>query len=252
MTPSKDLALAEQPVLQLVADLEEAGAMDAVSLTLDTKEPLPFDTWYALGRFLGRVDRSARWWIGDWLNFGEAAYGQEAAQAVEATTAERWDEAERVTGLAHDTLLNICRICSLVPRSRRRPELSFSLHEPVAALEPDEQTRWLDAATENRLSVSELRAAIKDAHPAEPREQPQWSSDAPPSYDPLPSTAVVEAAERAEAALSRPLPEGHPLWRSQAEEFARDVISLARTVDPAPDGLVEKVTCPNCGAEFEG
>lgn len=192
---SKDLALAEQPVLQLVADLEEAGAMDAVSLTLDTKEPMPFDKWMAFGRFLGNVNRSARWWIGDWLIFGEQAFGQEAAQAVEATTAERYDEAERVTGLAHDTLLNIVRVCSGIPRSRRRPELSFSTHEPVVTLEPEEQTHWLQRAIEEGWTRSELREEIRIARGGEPAGEPDPGGDSGGSSG-LTHAERVEAAAR--------------------------------------------------------
>jgi hypothetical protein len=200
---SKDLALAEKPVLQLVADLEEAGAMDAVSLTLDTKEPMPFDKWMAFGRFLGNVNRSARWWIGDWLIFGEDAFGQVAAQAVEATTAERYDEAERVTGLAHDTLLNIVRVCAGIPKGRRRPELSFSTHEPVVALEPDEQTHWLQRAIDEGWTRSELREEIRIAAGGTPRDPDGVTPDGS-------SGSGLTLAERVEAAARLVYHQGQP------------------------------------------
>lgn len=160
---SKTLALADPSALQHIAQLAEIDAVDAVSLTLDTKEPMTFDRWQDLGRFLGSVKRSSDWWIGDWLVFGEASFGEEFAQAIEATTSERWDEVERVTGLARDTLLNYVRICVNVPKSRRRKELSFSMHEPVAALTADEQKEWLQLAIDNGWKRGELRDAISEA-----------------------------------------------------------------------------------------
>lgn len=152
----------EQGAIQLLLDLEATGKADEVSLVLTDPE-LPYDTWEALGRFLGSVDRRARWYIGDWLNFGEAVYGEEAAQAVEATTAERYQEAERVTGLDHGTLMNIRSVCSKIARSRRRKELGFWIHVEVAPLEPDEQVHWLQQAIDNGWTKSELRQAIRDA-----------------------------------------------------------------------------------------
>lgn len=171
---TKDVAVrtdADKGAIQLLLDLEATGKADEISLVLTDPE-LPYDTWEALGRFLGSVDRRARWYIGDWLNFGEAIYGEESAQAVEATTAERYKEAERVTGLDHGTLMNIRSVCSRIARSRRRAELGFWIHTEVAALEPDDQSFWLSQAIENGWTKAELRQAIKDSkNPQEDEEE---------------------------------------------------------------------------------
>ena len=159
------------------AELEVAGAADEVSLTL-TDPSLPYDRWEALGRFLGSLGRRCSWYVGDWLIFGEALYGESAAQGVEATTRERYSEAERVTGLDHGTLMNVRSVCSRVPRERRRPELPFSHHAEVASLEPDDQVFWLNRAVEDGLSRRALRDEIRGvtgepsgADPVEPKEK---------------------------------------------------------------------------------
>lgn len=165
------LALAaDKGVLELVLELEKGGAIDTISLTLTDPE-MTYDRWEALGKLLGRVDRASRWWIGDWLNFGEALYGEKSAQAIETTQADRYKETERVTGLDHGTLLNISSICRKVARSRRRPELGFWIHGEVSALEPQEQIHWLQRAVDESLTKSELRAAIKGD--VEPEEDPE-------------------------------------------------------------------------------
>jgi hypothetical protein len=45
--------------------------------------------------------------------------------------------------------------------SRRRDNLTWSHHAVVAALDPDEQDRWLDMAAAERLSVADLRIELR-------------------------------------------------------------------------------------------
>lgn len=147
--------------IQLLLDLEVAGKADDVSLTL-TDPDMPYDTWEALGRFLGKIDKRTRWYIGDWLNFGDALYGEEAAQAIESGPKDRYSEIERVTGLDHQTILNIQSLCRRVKRAQRREQLGFWMHAPVAPLEPEEQELWLQRAIDSGWTRSELAQAIKD------------------------------------------------------------------------------------------
>lgn len=91
--------------------------------------------WLAQGQKLGHMGRSAGWWIGDWLRYGNAAYG------------ERYVRAARATGYDVQTLMNMVYVASRFPASRRRENLSWSHHEALAALEPEEQDMWLDQAS---------------------------------------------------------------------------------------------------------
>jgi hypothetical protein len=88
----------EIEVFSYLKDLNEAGAVTATSLDL-SNPGMAYTRWESLGRFLGQLGRSSNWWIGDWLIFGESVFGQEAYQAVDATTLDRYSIAERVTGL---------------------------------------------------------------------------------------------------------------------------------------------------------
>jgi hypothetical protein len=67
-----------------------------------------------------------------------------------------------VTGRQKVTLLDYARVARRVPRSRRRTALSFTHHQLVAAMEPDEQEEWLDRAEANRWSVEEFRGALRE------------------------------------------------------------------------------------------
>lgn len=70
-------------------------------------------------------------------------------------------QAARVTGYDPKSLRNYAWVASRVQLSLRRDNLSYSHHELVAALEPDQQERWLRFASENRLSVEDLRMALR-------------------------------------------------------------------------------------------
>lgn len=128
--------------------LASAGLITPTSLDL-TDPDLPFESYEMLGAYLGRMNRSCSWWIGDWLVFGEGVYGEKFAQAVHAT------------GLAEQTLLNRSSVCRNVARSMRRVSLPFSVHAEVASLPAKDQKKWLDKAEKFNWTRAELRAAMK-------------------------------------------------------------------------------------------
>ena len=101
------------------------------------------------GRRLGMAGRNVGWWIGDWLRYGNAAYG------------ERYARAANVTGYDAQTLMNMVYVATQVDISRRHEALSWSHHAEVAALPDDEQQRWLTRAEAARLSVRDLREEIR-------------------------------------------------------------------------------------------
>jgi hypothetical protein len=112
-------------------------------------EKISFAQWVGQGRKLGLVGRSVGWWIGDWVHYGNVAYG------------ERYVRAARITGLDVQTLMNMVYVASRFAPARRRERLSWSHHAEVAALESDDQERWLDRAEADRLSVRCLREEIR-------------------------------------------------------------------------------------------
>ena len=130
---------------------------------------LALEEWLESGRRLGLLGRNVAWWIGDWLRYGNHAYG------------ERYIRAARVTGYDAQTLMNMVYVASHFPPTRRRGSLSWSHHAELAALEPDEQDTWLNRAETERLSVrclrQELRAQLRGAD-AERQERLIESLDA--------------------------------------------------------------------------
>ena len=72
--------------------------------------------------------------IGDWLVYGEHTYGEMYAQALDAT------------GFSYGTLANQVYVAQRFDFSRRRENLSFSHHQEVAALPPEEADELLDRA----------------------------------------------------------------------------------------------------------
>src|SRR4051812_42880679 len=107
------------------------SAASKVGLTLP--KTLDEKRWSEIGRFLSTVEGSVQWWIGDWWRFGEQRYGDRKAWAEEH-------------GMNFQTCRNAAWVAAAVETSRRRDVLAFGHHEAVAALPPDEQTKWLDFA----------------------------------------------------------------------------------------------------------
>lgn len=162
----------------VVLDAEHVSGVRLTTTSLEITDPqLGIDAWLRIGRMLGHIHRTMNWWIGDWINKGEALFGELAAQGIEGATSDRYNEAERITGLDQHTLQNLAIIAAGVPRSNRVAELSWSVHREVSKLDVADQKKWLKLAHENAWRTSDLVEAMREAglrKPARP-EQPQWS-----------------------------------------------------------------------------
>lgn len=107
--------------------------------------------WLAAGRRLGAIGRCSQWWIGDWVRYGAARWG------------ERYAEAARVTGYDVASLRNMAWVASRFDLSLRSDKLSWSHHVLLAPLDRREQRRWLERAVAERLSVADLRLELRAA-----------------------------------------------------------------------------------------
>ena len=107
--------------------------------------------WVEQGRLLGAIGRASAWWIGDWIRYGSARYG------------DKYVAASHVTGYDVQSLMNMAYVSSHFEASRRRPGLSFSHHAELASLAPEDQDLWLDRAEAGRLSVRALRVELRNA-----------------------------------------------------------------------------------------
>lgn len=97
--------------------------------------------------------------VGDALAYGEREYGEEYAQAIDAT--------RKSILLSVKTLKNAAWICKNVGPEVRHEMLSFSHHGEVAALSPEEQRELLEKAEDEAWTIAELRKEIKARHPKE-------------------------------------------------------------------------------------
>jgi N6-adenosine-specific RNA methylase IME4 len=127
---------------------------------LELAPGLPFEEWHRCGCLLGQIGRSMQWWIGDWVNYGEATYGEKYAQALDAT------------GLEYQTVANMAWVAAQYEFSLRKENLSWSHHHFVAALPPDERETWLDTAEAEEWSAHELRRAVKESKALPPPPAP--------------------------------------------------------------------------------
>lgn len=115
------------------------------------REDMRQSEWLAAGRRLGAIGRCSQWWIGDWIRYGTARWG------------ERYAEAARVTGYDVASLRNMAWVASRFDLSLRSDKLSWSHHVLLAPLAGEEQRRWIERAVSERLSVADLRLELRTA-----------------------------------------------------------------------------------------
>jgi hypothetical protein len=143
-----DAPLAEQEsAIQLMLDLEAAGMVTPVGLTL-TDPNLPYSKAEALAVFWGSVNRRCAWYIGDFLLYCEQVFGEEYPQIVAAT------------GLTEQTCMHRMFVCKNVPLERRVPGLGFAVHALVARKPAHEQAYWLNEAAKHGWGYVHLRDAM--------------------------------------------------------------------------------------------
>jgi hypothetical protein len=118
---------------------------------LQIADGIAFDAWAVIGRKITGLANACAWCTGDWLVYGERAYG------------ERYKTALETTSLDYQTLRNYAWVARRVEPSRRRDRLSFQHHAEVAALPEADQELWLSRAERSRWPRNELRRQVQAA-----------------------------------------------------------------------------------------
>jgi hypothetical protein len=106
--------------------------------------------WLALGAPLANVQRATPFYIGDWLTFG---------QNKNFIQSDKYDHAEKVTGMKRSTLKLYAFVSRNVSPLVRTNGLSFAHHQLVASLPTEEQKTWLEKA--KGLTVRRFRTFIQ-------------------------------------------------------------------------------------------
>jgi hypothetical protein len=135
----------------LLASLESSGWISSTALVIDRTD-LPYEKFEALGGLIGTVGSAAKWWTGDFLMYAEHLYGELAAQASESLN------------LSEAGRQDCVRVALAIPRSKRRPGLSWWIHRQVAAkwITPSMRDDLLDRAEREKLTTRQLEAVVKD------------------------------------------------------------------------------------------
>jgi hypothetical protein len=114
-----------------------------------------FEEWSQCGVLLHRMEGAVQWWIGDWLNYGERTYGR------------KYSEALSTLSLEEGTLRNYAFVAGNIQLSRRRDNVSFSVHSEAAALPTaKEQDLWLARADEGQWTRADARKQRFSKRPA--------------------------------------------------------------------------------------
>jgi hypothetical protein len=112
---------------------------------------VPWDVWMEMGDQLRVIEGAVQFWIGDWLNYGESAYGEKYAQAIDPAQAKTW--------------ANYAYVSKSIQPSLRREAVSYSKHAMLASLSPSDQEKFLNECEANGYTAKELRSAIKGETP---------------------------------------------------------------------------------------
>jgi hypothetical protein len=112
-------------------------------------QQLEYPDWALEGKRIGVMARGSPWWIGDWLCYGAARWG------------EMYVAAARITGYDPKSLRNMRYVASRFEVSLRRDDLTWSHHSLLASFDADGQRHWLDRASEERMSVEDLRVELR-------------------------------------------------------------------------------------------
>ncbi len=128
----------------------------------------PFGVMGDMVKVLELAEQSLQFVIGDFLNYAEGVFGEQASQLISEN------------GWTESTQKVYQWVASKVPPALRRSELTFGHHQIIAKLNTaEEQKLWLDRAVEGsdgtRWSVGELKKAMNAAardvvfNPEEPK-----------------------------------------------------------------------------------
>ena len=146
----------EQPAVEVAENVpvKEGSALPETCIMTDTSliitDSITEADWIAMGAPLANVKRATPFYIGDWLTFG---------QNKNFIQSDKYDHAEKVTGMRRSTLKLYAFVSRNVPPLVRTNGLSFAHHQLVASLSTEEQTTWLAKA--KGLTVKRFRTFLQ-------------------------------------------------------------------------------------------
>jgi hypothetical protein len=104
--------------------------------------------WMQVFKALRMIEGSVQFWIGDCLAYKKQKWGM-------------YDEMIEETEYEKGSLRYIKLVAEKIESARRRADLTFSHHLEVVKLSPEKQDEYLEKASENKLSVRDLRKLLR-------------------------------------------------------------------------------------------
>ena len=127
----------------------EDGIGETTEVSWTAPEDLDYESWSTIGCTLQTVNRSMRWWLGDWMNHGDMAYGETYTQALQATDSSL------------ETLKKYKAIAERVRKDDRIADLSYTHHFCVAYLPQEEHHNLLQLAYALGLTSRDFQQVCK-------------------------------------------------------------------------------------------
>lgn len=123
---------------------------------------------------LQSMEKCVRWWLGDAIAAADKRHGA-AKKAAE------------IAGMTHGSARNCSSVSEKFELSRRRDTLTWSHHQEVASLEPEDQEKFLDYAEQQKCSQKALRAEVQAFKASVDVEADEVEDEEPriPEFSPL-------------------------------------------------------------------
>lgn len=180
-----------------------------------------WEEWTTLWSAIERSHKSVAFWVGDALNIGSSSFGERFSQVVDP----KYIHQQR----------GPMWVCSRIEPGRRKSNCSYSLHREIASLEPKEQDKWLELASEGSWTVKDLKEEI-EAEKARARQ-----SNSPPvanEEDEMPPGSTWNGDstfDSAEDIAGEPFQlNGHDATAPEAGEGAADTPQPEPTTSASP------------------
>jgi hypothetical protein len=117
----------------MTKDLQFIGQLGELSYNPDG---LSFDEWFHDGKILTFYHNSLQFAIGDWLLYGEQVF------------ADKFDSVIDELGFSDASLNNFKSVAKGLPPSRRRENVSYSIHAEVKSLPVEHADKFLEIAAQ--------------------------------------------------------------------------------------------------------
>jgi hypothetical protein len=143
---------------------------------------LPFEKWQSVLERLQGMEFSVMWWLGDCLRYGERAYGEKYAQALDATD------------YAYQTIADAKWVAGRFEISRRRENLTWSHHREVAGIQDDAEQDARNAARRGSVNGSRTASANTEPLQGSPLPLPAPGAGLPVEPPDLDRVAIARAA----------------------------------------------------------